>query len=123
MLNFDKWMGAYPVENKIYIDDIEWKCGGLLINLEDDSPESKKYKLLFEGIIYSYKWSNEFYKPSVWLSDGTKYYPFFYSFDTNDISLFKKECVHVVDDKIIHFVIVGLDSVVEVFTSEFPKLQ
>ncbi|WP_311482408.1 hypothetical protein [uncultured Anaerococcus sp.] len=50
------------------------------------------------------------------------YYPCYYSKNSDIIDKLKADVEFVRDDSIIHFVIIGLDDVVDVLTSNLPKI-
>lgn len=115
----------YQVENykKDFIDigQIKWDFEGLKINLEAQKNPSK-ISLIFAGRVYLYMNTLESYKPSWWIESGEDYYQFYYTEDSQYISKLREEVDHIRDDKIIHFVIIGVDNVVDVLTSDFPKI-
>lgn len=45
-----------------------------------------------------------------------------YSENSKKILELKKEAPHIENERIIHFAIVGVDNIVEVLTSDFPKI-
>ena len=50
-----------------------------------------------------------------------EYYPFYYSYESEDLRYFRKDKEYI-EDEIIHFVIIGIDNIIDVFTSELPEL-
>jgi hypothetical protein len=50
-----------------------------------------------------------------------EYYPFYYSYEIEDLRYFRKDKEYI-EDEIIHFVIIGIDNIIDVFTSELPEL-
>lgn len=120
---FEKWMTEYNLEKPVFVEKIEWVESGLLIILKEDTKEKRLVQLLFEGTLYSYVCTNESYKPQYWISDKDQYYPFYFSCDTDDIKRLKDAAEHIEEEDIVHFVIVGIDTIVEVFTSELPSVQ
>lgn len=116
----------YNIENfpkdYLYIDEIKWDEDGLKINLSFERDKGQ-ITLLFDSTVYFYKNTAESFKPMWWFDSREDYRPFYYSYDSEDIVNFKKEAEHVDDYKIIHFVIVGSDNVVDVLTNDLPKVQ
>ena len=51
------------------------------------------------------------------------YYPFYYTYDSDKIDKLKEDVDYLRDDKIIHFLIVGLEDVVDVLTSDVPIIS
>ena len=104
----------------LYVENIKWNDKGLIVELENENCE--KIKLIFESTVYLYINTLESYKPEFWIEKPEDYYPFLYSENSKKILELKKEAPHIENEKIIHFAIVGVDNIVEVFTSDFPKL-
>ncbi|WP_311537324.1 hypothetical protein [uncultured Anaerococcus sp.] len=116
----------YQVENYnkdfIHIGQIKWDSEGLKINLEAQK-NSSKISLIFADTVYLYMNTLESYKPSWCIESGEDYYPFYYAADSEYISKLREEVDHIEGDKIIHFVIIGVDNVVDVLASDFPKIN
>lgn len=104
----------------LYVENIKWNDKGLVVELENENCE--KIKLIFESTVYLYINTSESYKPEFWIENPEDYYPFLYSKNSKKILELKKEAPHIENEKIIHFAIVGVDNIVEVFTSDFPKV-
>ena len=51
------------------------------------------------------------------------YYPFYYSIDSDMIYKLKEDAEQIRDDKIIHFLIVSLEDVIDVLTSDLPRIS
>lgn len=81
-----------------------------------------KIGLLFDETVYLYQDTEEVYKPSWHIDAESDYYPFYYSEKSEMIDRLKEDVDYVRDDEIIHFVILGLDDVVDVLTSDFPQI-
>lgn len=123
MRNFQKWNTAeFKVERPFFLEKIEWNSLGLEIVIEEDTEEKNIIKLLFEDIVYSYTNTLESYKPSVWIDKEEDYYPFYYSHCTEDIKNFCKDLEYI-EDEIIHFLVIGIDHVLDIFTSDFPSIE
>ena len=105
----------------LYVENIKWNDKGLVVELENEKCE--KIKLIFESTVYLYINTSESYKPEFWIENPEDYYPFLYSENSEKICELKKEAKHIENEKIIHFAIVGVDKIVEVFTSDFPKVH
>ncbi|WP_106461744.1 hypothetical protein [Anaerococcus sp. Marseille-P3915] len=120
MDNFKRFQVENYREDFIHIDQIKWDGEGLKNNLEAEKNHIK-INLIFADIVYLYSNTLELYKPSWWIGKEGDYYPFYYAEDSEYISKLKKEVDHIKDNKIIHFVIIGVDNVVDVLTSDFPK--
>ena len=104
----------------LYVENIKWNDKGLVVELENDNCEI--IKLVFESTVYFYINTEESYKPEFWIENPEDYYPFLYSEESEKIRELKKEAKHIENEKIIHFAIVGVDNIVEVLTSDFPKI-
>ena len=121
MENFKK----YTIEDlnpvPLFIVDISWNHEGLKVSLESESGLDK-IGLLFDETVYLYQDTAEFCKPSWHIESEIEYNPFYYSKKSEMIDKLKEDNVHVRDDEIIHFVIIGLDDVVDVLTTDFPKI-
>lgn len=124
--NFKRWEMPLPFQDlfkdSFFVEKIDWKCSGLEIILEEYSEDRTKVKLLFEGNTYSYMNTLEGFKPSVWIGEGEEYYPFYYSYSTEDIKNLCKNQEYI-ENKVIHLLIIGIDNVLDVFTSEFPSIE
>ena len=119
MQGFKKYKIDYSC-GALYVENINWNDKGLVVELENDNCEI--IKLVFESTVYLYINTAESYKPEFWIENPEDYYPFLYSENSKKILELKKEAPHIENEKIIHFAIVGVDNIVEVFTSDFPKV-
>lgn len=120
MEGFKKYKIDYSGE-ALYVENIKWNDEGLVVELETGK-NREKIKLIFESTVYLYINTSESYKPEFWVEKPDDYYPFLYLENSKKILEFKKETPHIENEKIIHFAIVGVDNIVEVFTSDFPKV-
>ena len=120
MQEFKKYKTDYS-GGALYVENINWNDIGLVVELENE--KCKKIKLIFESTVYLYINTSESYKPEFWIENPEDYYPFLYSENSEKICELKKEAKHIENEKIIHFAIVGVDNIVEVFTSDFPKVH
>lgn len=120
MQEFKKYKTDYS-GGALYVENIKWNDTGLVVELENEKCE--KIKLIFESTVYLYINTSESYKPEFWIENPEDYYPFLYSENSEKICELKKEAKHIENEKIIHFAIVGVDNIVEVFTSDFPKVH
>lgn len=119
MKGFKKYKIDYS-GGALYVENINWNDKGLVLELENDNCEI--IKLVFESTVYFYINTEESYKPEFWIENPEDYYPFLYSEESEKIRELKKEAKHIENEKIIHFAIVGVDNIVEVLTSDFPKI-
>lgn len=119
MEGFQKYKINYS-GGALYIENIKWNDKGLVVELENENCE--KIKLIFESTVYLYINTSESYKPEFWIENPEEYYPFLYSENSKKNLELKKEAPHIENEKIIHFAIVGAQNIVEVFTSDFPKV-
>lgn len=122
MTNFQKWNTIFKCENSFFIEQIRWTSSGLEILLEEYNEDRTIIRLLFEGTVYSYTNTLEDFKPSVWIKAGEECYPFYYSYSTEDIKNLCKNQEYI-ENEVIHFLIIGIDNVLDVFCSEFPKIE
>lgn len=120
MKGFKKYKIDYS-GGTLYVVDIKWNEEGLAVELETEK-NHEKIKLVFEDNVYLYINTLESYKPEFWIENTEDYYPYLYSEKSKKILELKKEAPHIENEKIIHFVIVGVDNIVEVLTSDFPKI-
>lgn len=121
MENFKKFKIRDICKEPIFITDISWNHEGLKVTLENES-DLRKICLLFDETVYLYQDTAEAYKPSWHIGSESDYYPFYYSEKSEMIVKLKKDVDHIIDDEIIHFVIIGVDDVVDVLTSDLPKV-
>lgn len=119
MQGFKKYKIDYSC-GALYVENINWNDKGLVVELENDNCEI--IKLVFESTVYLYINTAESYKPEFWIEKPENYYPFLYSENSKKILELKKEAPHIENEKIIHIAIVGIDNIVEVLTSDFPKI-
>ncbi len=120
MQGFKKYKIDYSC-GALYVENINWNDKGLVVELENDNCEI--IKLVFESTVYFYINTAESYKPEFWIENPEDYYPFLYSENSKKILELKKEAPHIGNEKIIHFAIVGVENIVEVFTSDFPRVH
>lgn len=121
MGNFKKYIIEYLSPEPLFIVDIRWNHEGLKVNLESESGLDK-IGILFDETVYLYQDTAEFYKPSWHIDTESDYYPCYYSKNSDMIDRLKEDVDYVRDDEIIHFVIIGLDDVVDVLTTDLPKV-
>lgn len=121
MKEFKKYKIDYS-GGALYVENIKWNDEGLVVELENEKSR-EKIKLIFEDTVYLYINTSESYKPEFWIEKPEDYYPFLYSENTKKIRELKKEAAHIENEKIIHFAIVGAQNIVEVLTSDFPKVR
>lgn len=122
MKNFKKFFLERKRNIPYFIGDFKWDYEGLSISLVSiDGYE--KLCFLFDKTVYSYQVTQESYKPSCWIDSVADYYPFYYTYDSDMIDKLKEDVDYLRDDKIIHFLIVGLEDVVDVLTSDLPKIS
>ncbi|WP_311480325.1 hypothetical protein [uncultured Anaerococcus sp.] len=121
MENFKKYIIEDLSPEPLFIVDISWNNEGLKVNLES---ESGLYKigLLFDETVYLYQDTAESYIPRWRIDSSDEYYPFYYSKNSEMLDRLKEDVDYVRDDEIIHFVIIGLDDVVDVLTTDLPKV-
>ncbi len=122
MKEFIKWTYKNELNIPLYVDSIIWNKNGLEIDLSYEKSPNKLIKLIFDDLVYSYNVTDESYTPDFWIDSVEKYYPFYYTYNSEKLRLFKEKNEHIVNDKIIHFLVIAADSVVEIFVSSFPKI-
>lgn len=81
-----------------------------------------KIGILFYETVYLYQDTAESYKPRWRIDSSDEYYPFYYIKNSEMIDRLKEDVDYVRDDEIIHFVIISLDDVVDVLTTDLPKV-
>lgn len=122
MENFKKFQIERKKNIPFFIGDIRWDYDGLRISLISlDGYE--KVHLLFDKTVYLYQVTDESYKPSCWIDSVADYYPFYCSLDSYLIEKLKEDVEQIRGDKIIHFLIVGLEDVIDVLTSDLPRIS
>lgn len=122
MENFKKFQVKRKNNIPFFIADIKWDYEGLRISLVSLDGYEKLY-LLFDRTVYLYQVTPESYKHSCWIESVEDYYPFYYTYDSDMIYKLKEDVEEIRDDKIIHFLIVGLEDVIDVLTSDFPIIS
>ncbi len=122
MKEFIKWTYKNELIMPLYADSIKWNNNILEIDLSYEKSSNKPIKLIFDDIVYSYKVIDESYAADFWIDSVEKYYPFYYNYNSEELYYFKKKNEHITNDKIIHFAVIAVDCVVEIFTSAFPKI-
>ena len=121
MENFKKYIIEVLSPEPLFIVDISWNDKGLKVILESESGLDK-IGILFDETVYLYQDTAESYKPRWRINSSDEYYPFYYSEKSEMIDRLKEDVDYVRDDEIIHFVIIGLDEVVDVLTTDLPKV-
>ena len=122
MENFKKFQIERINMRPFFVEDIKWNYEGLRISLVSlDGYE--KVHLLFDKTVYLYQVTQESYKPSSWIDSMVDYYPFYYSIDSDMIDKLKEDVEEIRDDKIIHFLIVGLEDVIDILASDLPIIS
>lgn len=121
MENFKKYIIEDLSPEPLFIVDISWNDKGLKVILESESGLDK-IGILFDETVYLYQDTAESYKPRWRIDSSDEYYPFYYSKNSEMIDRLKEDVDYVRDDEIIHFVIIGLDDVVDGLTTDLPKV-
>lgn len=121
MENFKKYIIEDLSPEPLFIVDISWNHEGFKVTLESESGLDK-IGILFYETVYLYQDTAESYKPRWRIDSSDEYYPFYYSKNSEMIDKLKEDVDYVRDDEIIHFVIIGLDDVIDVLTIEMPKV-
>ena len=122
MQNFKKFQVERKKNIPFFIGDFKWDYEGLSISLVSIDGYEKLH-FLFDKTVYSYQVTQESYKPTCWIDSVADYYPFYYTYDSDMIDKLKEDVDYLRDDKIIHFLIVGQEDVVDVLTSDLPKIS
>ena len=122
MENFKKFQIERKKNIPFFIGDIRWDYDGLRISLISLDGYVKVH-LLFDKAVYLYQVTDESYKPSSWIDSPHDYYPFYYTENSDLIDRLKKDVDHIRDDKIIHFLIIGLEDVIDVLTVDYPIIS
>ena len=122
MENFKKFQVERKKNLPFFIGDFKWDYEGLKISLVSLDGYEKMH-LLFDKTVYLYQVTDESYKPSCWIESVEDYYPFYYSVDSEIIDKLKEDVEEIRDNDIIHFLIVGLEDVIDVLTSDFPIIS
>lgn len=118
MKNFQKWNMDILFKDSFFIEKIQRNSSGLEILLEEHSEYKTKIKFLFEDTVYSYTVIDEGCKPSVWISERKSTILFI-------IAIVRKKLKNVeyIRDDILHFLMIGIDDVIDVFISVFPSIE
>ena len=122
MGNFKRYQANNYSVDYMYIENIRWDIEGLKIDLQSEKHDDK-INLIFDATVSQYLNTAEAYKPSCWIETEDDYYPFYYSEESEYINKLKKEVNYVEDDKIIHFIIIGVDNIIDVLASDFPIIK
>lgn len=122
MQNFKKFQVERNKNIPFFIGDFKWDYEGLSISLVSIDGYEKLH-FLFDKTVYSYQVTQESYKPTCWIDSVADYYPFYYTYDSDMIDKLKEDVDYLRDDKIIHFLIVGQEDVVDVLTSDMPIIS
>lgn len=121
MENFKKYIIEDLSPEPLFIVDISWNNEGFKVILESKSGLDK-IGILFNETVYLYQDTAESYKPRWRIDSSDEYYPFYYSKNSEIIDKLKEDVDYVRDDEIIHFVIIVIDDVVDVLTTDLPKV-
>lgn len=121
MESFKKFKKRDLSPEPLFITDISWNYKGFKVTLENKS-DLRKICLLFDETVYLYQDTAEVYKPGRHIGSESDYYPFYYSQNSEMIDKLRKDVEYIENDEVIHFVIIGVDDVVDVLTSDFPKI-
>lgn len=118
---FKKFKIKDLIQDPLYIKNIKWDHEGLKVDLESDS-NLDYLTILFDETVYLYQDTAEAYKVSWHIDSESDYYPFYYSKNSEMIDKLRKDVEYIRGDEVIHFVIISLDDVVDVLTSDLPKI-
>ncbi len=126
-----RWEPARGLSSKYSIESTIFDDNGLKIILCDELDQTKKISLVFDGIIGSYKLTDETYKIETWAFLDKQYGANFYSkwtffkvSNSSYLRMLSEESSGIADSRnLIHFVIIEVNVVLEIVASYEPKVE
>lgn len=125
--NFKKWTPdkrvdeVYDMEFAGYVKDEGFVVILIPDHFEKDKRSNHKVKLIWDNII-TYLVTEEGYRPELWISDEEYLWSFYTSQTSNFLTKFRKEN-YLVPENTYHFLLAGTNLVVDVLSSEFPRVS
>lgn len=124
--SFEKWLPPVAVDSVYDIDNIAWKENGLNFTLiPDDIDHKKRSQHRLEVVwsdILSYQVTRETYREDCWINDPQQAWTFFVSDTSAFIDALRKESA-LCPEKVLHFMLVGTNWVVDVLAENYPTVK
>ncbi len=124
--SFQKWVPNPSVDAVYDIENIAWREEGIVFTLiPDDIEREKRSKHRLEVIwsnILSYQVTHETYREDCWIADPQAAWAFFVSETSAYIDAFKDGAA-LCPEKVLHFLLVGTNFVVDVLAQEYPSVK
>jgi hypothetical protein len=129
----EKWERWEPIKNlssEYYLESILFDDDGLKIILSDEIDSTKKLNIVFDGVVASYKLTDETYKIETWAFLDKQYGKAFYSkwrffrvFNSSYLKILSEDSCGIADShELLHFVITG-NEVLEVIVAYEPIVE
>ena len=126
--NFEKWIPTEQLGFAYDVENISWGADGLSFALicEDKTitPDKlKKFSLVWDsGSVVSYHVTDETYRADCWDLDFENDGRFYISRESEYISNLKQKS-RLFPENILHFVIVGTNTIVDVLAKTYPEIK
>jgi hypothetical protein len=128
--NWIRWEPIRGLSAKYYIESISDSIEGFQILLVDAKDENKKTQIIFEDSVDSYKRTDETFKHKLVCDLHEKFgrnfygdWTFFKVTNSSYIQLLSEESYGISDSRpLIHFSLLGADSVVDIICDYEPKI-
>ena len=115
-----KWNENHGISNKYYIDEIV-DSDNLIIQLSDD--RGSQIKLIWDGVVESYMCTEEINRTKNYSINELTSWTFFEVLNSRYLNWLYDESNCIIEKKKLHhFCLIGINSVVDIISSEFPQI-
>ena len=124
--NFKKWTPHEDVDEVYDMEEVGFQRDeGFIVflvpdNLEHDKRSDYFVKLIWEDVL-CYQVTQETYRPDVWISDEDEVWTFYISESSEYLQNFQKDNI-LAPKKIYHFLISGTNFILDILSTEYPKV-
>lgn len=124
---FQKWDNQIIDTNQFDVQKISWEETGFVVSLISYEQQQNKKKdrihLVWDpSQVISYHVTDETYRPDCWGVDFHREGRLFATRESEYIEIFKK-LSPLVPDEVIHFIIIGTDTIVDLLVKSYPEVQ
>jgi len=125
---YQKWTPIDNLERAYDVDGIYWESSGLsFVFVVDDrqatTEDIQKFELTWESsTVISYHVTDETYRADCWELDFENNGRFYICNESQYLEKFREKSP-LFPDNVIHFVLVGTNTIVDVLAKDYPKVQ
>lgn len=124
---FERWDNQSIVNIRYDVDKISWEDVGFVVSVVSDEPQIADCKLRVQLVwdlsqVISYHVTDETYRSDCWGLEFQTLGRFFATKESEYIDRFKK-LSPLTPDEVIHFTIVGTNTIVDLLVKDYPLVK